>query len=1113
MDCPKCNKSNRKEAIYCKWCGSTLISKSATPLTGLVGMDSVKKDLQKIVTTCEAVRKRSQHSGVTFCIDLNIIITGNTGTGKTKLAQVIQQLLYGSGIIKSPKLTVVDAVDWEAFANADKWDDNIKACRDGILCIENAHKLVSKDKNAGVSSLDKLFSSMRKWNGNPIVILSGLSPLQEFMLANPDVRNIFQYQFDLKDYTVDEVKEICTNILLSDYRISLSPEADAKLDRIFKYEKRNNGDNFGNGHLAAHKAYEILLHLSERDSVSKNPVAIPEDIPGKEFCPKTYQEILAELDDLVGIDEIRDTIQKIGNKIVAEKERSGDGYQPTIKDHFLFLGNPGTGKTTIARIFADVLNSLEVLPVGHLVEVSRKDLVAAYLGQTAKAVAAAFDRAMGGVLFIDEAYSLITSDNDPFGKEAVDTIVQLADSVKGKMVVIMAGYTKEMGEFIATNSGLPSRFNKTINFRDYSAGELTAIFHGMVRKGGFKLDDETKDHVDHFFQKMYLTRTKTFANARSVRNAYDKAVDNQADRVEALRGTPEYDEQLYVMTREDIEGADATKEKSIDDIMNELDKEFIGMASVKKEIRSIANKIMLNRRMMEMGIANAEVTPVHIVITGNPGTGKTTVARKMGEIFKAIGLLPTDKVVQRERKSLLSSVIEDTPINVDKACDEAMGGILFIDEAYNLMPFDASGSRDQNGAKAVDALMTRMSNDGGKFVVILAGYRTEMEEFINNANPGLKRRFTQFLHIEDYTADELEQIYYQLAKKKNYTFTPEAEELLSKCIDEMVTAKDEKFGNAGEMVKLFEKTRSKLSDRLVANMNNMEITPEACLTITDADIPYEAPKKVDVNECLAQLNDLVGLAAVKDEVRGIADYINIERGKAEALGKQFKGLADHYLFIGNPGTGKTTVARTMGNIFYSLGVLPSNKVIDVTAKDLVAGYVGQTGKQTEQVVRRAIGGVLFIDEAYSLSDGGFGKQAIETLLRLLLDYKGKMVCIAAGYPREMQQWLNTNSGLSSRFNKTIAFEDYNADELAQIFYNIAKKDSLSYDEEAEAVMRAYFSRLCQNKGRNFGNAREVNNYFAQVKMNQSARLRKAIERPDFDKMMYCQLVAEDMKVY
>ena len=289
---------------------------------------------------------------------------------------------------------------------------------------------------------------------------------------------------------------------------------------------------------------------------------------------------------------------------------------------------------------------------------------------------------------------------------------------------------------------------------------------------------------------------------------------------------------------------------------------------------------------------------------------------------------------------------------MDKACDEAMGGILFIDEAYALMPISAGGSKDQTGVEAVEALMTRMVKDAGKFVVICAGYRAEMEEFVNNANPGFRRRFSNFLHIEDYSADQLICIYRSLIRKKGNILTPDAEEMLIKLVDEMVTSKDENFGNAGEMVKLFEKTKARRANRLAQlHAGGQTLTREMYLTIEAEDIPYDPPKMIDEEECMAELNQLIGLSSVKREVKEIADYIKVERAKAEAMGKKFQGVVDHYLFVGNPGTGKTTVARIMGNIFYSLGVLPSNRLLEVTRKDLVEGYVGQTATKTARVVK------------------------------------------------------------------------------------------------------------------------------------------------------------------
>lgn len=218
--------------------------------------------------------------------------------------------------------------------------------------------------------------------------------------------------------------------------------------------------------------------------------------------------------------------------------------------------------------------------------------------------------------------------------------------------------------------------------------------------------------------------------------------------------------------------------------------------------------------------------------------------------------------------------------------------------------------------------------------------------------------------------------------------------------------------------------------------------------------------------------------------------------------------------MGNPGTGKTTVARIMGNIFYSLGLLPSNKVVEVTSKDLIAPFVGQTAPKTEQQIDRALGGIFFIDEAYSLNDGsnGFGKDAMPVLLTKLLDYKNRMVSIAAGYPREMRQWINTNSGLESRYTRTIQFEDYTGEELAQIFRLKVKGKGLKLTPDADAEMVKYFNTLVYNKGANFANAREANNFFDRVKLNQGRRLRRVSPLPGFNRDDLFVFVADDMIV-
>ncbi len=980
-----------------------------------------------------------------------------------------------------------------------------------MLVIENAQKLLPQKTSDDIDKLDKLFKCMNDdWNNDPIVILSGLPGLKAYMTANPDIASRFEYHFDLKDFSVEELTEICEAQLQKKYGLGMSDGAHAKLQRIFKHEFRNKTASFDNGHLAVKKAAEVFACAVKRDHSAVT--AEEGDVRGTEFRQKTYQEVMAELDRYVGIDEIKETVQKIVNKIEIDYQRKGEGAKREIKDHFLFLGNPGTGKTTIARVFADILNSLDVLPTGQLVEVDRSNLVAGYVGQTALKVQEAVEQAMGGILFVDEAYSLKQNDSDSFGQEAIDTLLKLVEDNRGKFVCIAAGYTKEMQDFLTSNSGMTSRFNETVNFRDYDAGELTEIFRRMVDTKGFVLDEEAEKHVGNFFRKMYIGRnTKSFGNARAVRNVFEQAEKNQSSRLQKLAGTEGCsDEMLRVLTRADIEGEESLKERDLDTILAELDG-FVGMDSVKKAIRTLATKLNVDKKMQERGFGSAKLTNVHLVLTGNPGTGKTTVALKLGEIFKAIGLLPSSKVVEKEPKNILSSYMNASAQNMDKACDEAMGGILFIDEAYGLTGMDKMGNQDKTGVEAVEALMTRMVKDAGKFVVVCAGYQKEMEAFIDNANPGFRRRFTNFLHIEDYTAPQLVEIFIQVARKQNLTVSDGAKERLEKLVAQMVDAKSANFGNAGEMVKLLEQqVLDRQSARLAPIMD--EITLEQSRTIEAEDIPYDTPEAIDIDRCMKELDELVGLDGVKKEIREIADYIAIERRKAEALGKKFQGVGDHYLFVGNPGTGKTTVARIMGDIFCSLGVLPTNKLIEVTRKDLVAGYVGQTALQTEKAVKSAVGGIFFIDEAYSLKGntmGDFGQEATDTILPMMLDYKGKMVFIAAGYPREMRQWIDTNSGLESRFTKTIHFEDYNGEELAKIFLMKARKDQLELTPEAETAMRGYFNDRYLNRGKNFANAREVNNYFDRVKRNQSTRLARLGR--DIPVEMYKELIIEDFE--
>ena len=539
------------------------------------------------------------------------------------------------------------------------------------------------------------------------------------------------------------------------------------------------------------------------------------------------EDCLKKLDGLVGLTSVKKEISNLTAFLNLQIRR---GETQTFQGkHYVFTGNPGTGKTTVARIMADIFKTLGVVARGQLVEADRAKLVAGYSGQTAIKTNQLVDQALGGVLFIDEAYTLKSSDGDTFGAEAIDTLLKRLEDDRGKFICIVAGYTDQMHDFIDTNPGLKSRFTQTIHFDDYTPDELTEIFLHLAEGKNFTIDDDTRAAIHRQFEQLYLRRDKNFGNAREARRIFNEAVEKQSQRLVKLMNDPGFQEKdMYSLTKDDLPMAQSEAVRPLDEVLNELD-EFIGMRSVKNSIRRLAVQSMFMKQRAAMGAGKVQQMSMNFILTGNPGTGKTSIARKMGEILQSMDILPTSRVIEASRATLVGKYMGETPKIVNNMCDKAMGGILFIDEAYTL-----SDGGDQYGKEAIDTLMKRMEDDRGKFVVIAAGYKDKMEEFLT-MNAGLASRFTHKLHIEDYNEDELLAIYKHMAQKEQYTLSQAAEFKALDTIYKMVLAKNESWGNAREMRNLLDSTIQKLSER-VSHMPPDEVTKETYQIILPEDI-------------------------------------------------------------------------------------------------------------------------------------------------------------------------------------------------------------------------------------------------------------------------------------
>ena len=269
---------------------------------------------------------------------------------------------------------------------------------------------------------------------------------------------------------------------------------------------------------------------------------------------KTLEELLEELNELIGLESVKKDVNTLIHMQEIKKLRKERGLKEIpVSNHLVFYGNPGTGKTTVARLLAQIYHVMGILSKGQFIETDRSGLVAGYVGQTALKVQEVAQKALGGVLFIDEAYSLTRSDSgNDYGAEAVDTLLKFMEDHRDDFIVIVAGYPELMAEFIDSNPGLRSRFNKYINFEDYDNIELLEIFKLMCKHSGYIPTEEAIKHCAGVFEKKYQNRSKNFANAREIRNFFETAMMNQADRLFEIQDPT--NEQLSTLELVDVEG-------------------------------------------------------------------------------------------------------------------------------------------------------------------------------------------------------------------------------------------------------------------------------------------------------------------------------------------------------------------------------------------------------------------------------------------------------------------------------------------------------------------------------------------------------------------------------
>jgi SpoVK/Ycf46/Vps4 family AAA+-type ATPase len=513
-----------------------------TELAACAGIEGVKREVALLVAEAKAARLRREAGMAVAARPRHLVFTGKRGTGKTKVAGLLGRIYADLGVLSSGHLVEVDRADLVgeyASESGPRVRRAVERALGGVLVIEDGHTLNTADSPRDREAIYVLLACLQQQPEDLVVVLTGPdAEINGLLKGESELAAFFPKVVRFPDLDEEDLVSIFAG-KAADAGFAL---ADGVLDKVRALVHAvPRGGSFANARLminlldraVAMQARRVLEDgiVDEDESLDEILVAdIPDTLTaaGRVELPG---DPLAEIDRLVGLEAVKHEVKLLVNEVKAEQLRRDAGIPIAVPTrHMVFTGSPGTAKTTIARLIAAVYTRLGLLSSGHLVEAGRADLVGEYVGQTAPKVRAAVDRALGGVLFIDEAYALTPPDSArDYGHEAVAELLKLMEEHRADLVVIVAGYEREMRRFREFNPGLASRFPHVLSFSDYSDDELVAIFEIMAAEAGFVLAGGVLDSLRSLLRA--TPRGPSFGNARLMRNVLDRAVALQAQRI------------------------------------------------------------------------------------------------------------------------------------------------------------------------------------------------------------------------------------------------------------------------------------------------------------------------------------------------------------------------------------------------------------------------------------------------------------------------------------------------------------------------------------------------------------------------------------------------------
>lgn len=511
-----------------------------------------------------------------------------------------------------------------------------------------------------------------------------------------------------------------------------------------------------------------------------------------------------------------------------------------------------------------------------------------------------------------------------------------------------------------------------------------------------------------------------------------------------------------------------------------LDK-LAGLEKVKEKVHSMMNYHKLMQMRSKAGLP-VKQPGLHARFLGNPGTGKTTVARLLGQIYKEMGVLSSGHVVVTERKNLIGRYYDSEGLAVDNALNRAKGGILLIDEAYNLY---VEGDEKDPGRRVLESLLTALSDENNRdWMLILAGYPKEMEKMLQS-NSGIESRVNKTFYFDDLSVDELLQVAELYCDDNKYELTQEARERLKSVITRDVAAKDKNFGNGRYVIDLLE---TAINTRMAERLDKIEApTYYQLVTVEADDIPISAQEAERISsegfdeeaiaDALSRLDSLVGLNKVKNAIH---NFVNISR-YLHSQGERFRGKGLlKWNFTGNSGTGKSTVAQILADILKAMNLIQNNEITEVRGEEIFNASDYTCNEVIREAAKKSSRGLLFIDgdaPEFRSSEYRMTSEQVRFKLATLADDEnasGALIIAECSTSNMSLAHTLASNGVYD-FDHVFIFDDYTEDELYRILQQCLDKQKTRVSEEAEVVLREYIRNLCANRSLSFANARTMKN--------------------------------------